>query len=80
MPVYSFTQAVQRSGVINGARMVDTAVMPTDSATSPPAIKVMTLEEVPPGQHPTRMTPTASSAGRLNNLHKTSPARGMIRY
>ena len=28
----------------------------------------MTLEEVPPGQVPTRMTPTASSGGRRNSF------------
>src|SRR5699024_10290340 len=50
-------------GVKIGANKVDTAVTATDKAVFPFAKNVITLEAVPPGQHPTKMTPTATSAG-----------------
>ena len=49
------------AGVSSGARRVVTAAMATDSARSPRASQVITLEEVPLGQQPTRITPTAIS-------------------
>ena len=54
------------------------AVMPTDSATSPFDREVMTLDDVPPGQQPTRITPTASSVGSWNMRHKTHARKGMM--
>ena len=47
-----------RSGVINGERIVDTVVIPTEKATSPPQRYDMIFEETPPGQHPTSISPS----------------------
>ena len=58
--------------------MVVHAVMPTDSATSPFDRYVMTLEEVPPGQQPTSITPTASSVGSWKTRHSTQAISGMM--
>ena len=52
------------AGVSSGARRVVTAAIATDRARSPRASQVMTLEDVPLGQQPTRITPTAISGGR----------------
>jgi len=52
------------AGVSSGAMRVVTAAMATDNARSPRASQVMTLDEVPLGQQPTRITPTAISGGR----------------
>ena len=38
----------------------------------------MTLDAVPPGQHPTRITPIASSVGNENNLQSSHARNGMI--
>ena len=38
----------------------------------------MTLEEVPPGQQPTSMTPTASSVGSWKTRHSTQAISGMM--
>ena len=61
-PAKRYTSA----GVRNGARRVETIVIPTDKGTSPSAIYVITLLAVPPGQHPTRITPSARSEFKLN--------------
>lgn len=37
----------------------------------------MTFEAVPPGQQPTKITPTAISGGKLNNLHKINAKPGI---
>ena len=66
------------SGVTIGAMMVVHAVMPTDSATSPFARYVMTLELVPPGHEPTRITPTASSGGSWNTIVSRNASTGMM--
>src|SRR5699024_2247535 len=50
-------------GLNNGANKVETVVIATDKATFPLAKNVMTFEAVPPGQQPTRMTPSAISGG-----------------
>ena len=47
-----------------GERTVETLVMVTESATSPLDIKVITLEEVPPGQVPTSTTPAVRAGSR----------------
>src|SRR3546814_19730597 len=54
------------AGVNNGASRVVMAESDTAKARSPRANQVMTLEDVPLGQQPTRITPTAISGGRLN--------------
>ena len=58
------------AGVTNGANMVVTEVTVTESATSPLDKKVMTFDEVPPVQHPTNITPNATSGGKLNPFAK----------
>ena len=54
------------NGVTSGANNVEAIVIDTDSATSPRAKYVITFDDVPPGQVPTNITPTASSAGKSN--------------
>ncbi|MNF05797.1 hypothetical protein D3C80_2056150 [compost metagenome] len=54
------------------------AIMATDSARSPLASQVITFEEVPPGQQPTRITPTAISAGRAKAWHSSQAMPGMM--
>ena len=66
------------NGVTTGARTVVHAVMPTDSATSPRARYVMTLELVPPGHEPTSITPTASSGGSWNTTVSRNASTGMM--
>ena len=53
-------------------------VITTDSATSARAIRLTTLLAVPPGQQPTRITPTAISGGRLSTWHSNQANPGMI--
>ena len=65
-------------GVRIGARSVDTPVMPTDNAKSPFAMKVITLDAVPPGHAPTSITPTAKSAGSENTFANMYAMSGMI--
>ena len=67
-----------RPGVTSGARMVVQLVMVTDRAVSPRARKVITLEAVPPGQQPTRMTPMAMSGGSPITLHRMNATVGMM--
>ena len=52
--------------------------MATDSATSPRARKVITLDAVPPGQQPTRITPTATSGGNCSPLASNHASPGMM--
>src|SRR5699024_7083574 len=68
------------AGVSTGASTVDNAVAVTDSAVFPFARYVMTLEDVPPGAHPTRITPTAISGGSWNSMTSPSAMTGMIVY
>mmetsp|Transcript_20256 Transcript_20256/g.61479 ORF Transcript_20256/g.61479 Transcript_20256/m.61479 type:complete len:230 (-) Transcript_20256:89-778(-) len=68
------------SGVMKAAATVEQEVMSTLSATSPPPMSVTRLLAVPPGQHPTRMTPARSSAGSPAAPLATRPARGMKMY
>lgn len=67
-----------RSGVSNGAAIVETAVIPTESARSPFAKYVITLDAVPPGQHPTRITPIARSSGSEKILTRIQAIVGII--
>ena len=69
-----------KDGVASGATSVDTIVIPTDNATSPPAIYVITLLAVPPGQHPTRITPSARSSGNFNTTARIHARNGMTVY
>ncbi|MNF75343.1 hypothetical protein D3C84_574070 [compost metagenome] len=67
-----------RAGVSSGARRVVTAAMATDSARSPRASQVITFDEVPLGQQPTRITPTAISGGKWNAWQSNHATPGMI--
>src|SRR3990167_11294830 len=66
------------AGVSSGARRVVTAAIATDNARSPRASQVITLDDVPLGQQPTRITPTAISAGKWNAWHSNHATPGMI--
>ncbi|MNE27157.1 hypothetical protein D3C80_1205530 [compost metagenome] len=66
------------AGVSSGASRVVTAAIATARARSPLASQAMTLDEVPLGQQPTRITPTAISAGSWNNWHNSQATPGMI--
>ena len=68
----------QVSGGVNSSETrVAAAVMATEKATSPRAMKVSTLEAVPPGAVPTRIMPMASSGGRANTWHRAKASSGM---
>ena len=58
------------AGVTSGARIVVQLVMVTDRAVSPRARNVITFDAVPPGQQPTKITPTAMSGGKFMMMHK----------
>lgn len=67
-----------RNGVRRGATMVETAVIPTDRARSPFERYVITFEAVPPGQHPTRITPIARSSGREKTFTRIQAIVGIM--
>ena len=67
-----------RSGVINGESNVETVVIPTENATSPPQRYDIMFEETPPGQHPTRISPSAIPSGRFNAFEIPNARNGMI--
>ena len=69
-----------KSGVMIGEMSVDTLVIVTDRGTSPLLMKVMTLDDVPPGQVPTRTTPTVSAGSRWNSVERTYARKGITRY
>src|SRR5690625_3678951 len=66
------------AGVTNGANKVVQEVMATDKATFPLDKNVMTFDDVPPGQQPTRMTPAATSGGNLNPTASPNAISGII--
>ena len=65
------------SGVISGDMSVEHAVMVTESATLPPARKVITFEATPPGQEPTSTTPAAISGGKPKAVASPQPTKGI---
>ena len=68
--VEHFTRQSRKiAGVSSGASKVEADVTATDKATLLRA-KSHHIEAVPPGQQPTKITPTATSAGKFNNLTK----------
>ena len=69
-----------RSGVINGDNIVDTVVIPTENATSPPQRYDMIFDDTPPGQQPTRMSPSAIPSGSPSTLEIPNAKNGIIRY
>src|SRR5699024_11192609 len=68
------------AGVKMGAKIVDTAVTATDRAVFPLAKKVMTFDAVPPGQQPTNMTHTPTSAGKCNATARPKASKCIIVY
>ena len=68
-----------RGDVQSAGRLIQMCIRdrPTERATSPLERYVMTLEEVPPGQVPTRMTPIASSGLRLKTFVRTKARSGI---
>mgnify|MGYP003166974045 CR=1 FL=1 len=68
------------SGVRIGESSVETLVIVTDKAKSPLDMKVMTLEEVPPGQVPTKTTPAVRAGSKLKAIASKKASEGMIRY
>jgi hypothetical protein len=66
------------AGVMNGAARVDAVVIITLSATSAFAISVTRFDAVPPGQHATRMTPTARGGESPKIRPMARPRRGMM--
>ena len=69
-----------RSGVINGERIVDTVVIPTEKATSPPQRYDMIFEETPPGQHPTSISPSPIPSESPRTFVIPKAKKGIIRY
>ena len=67
--------AAVRLGVITAASSVEMIVIATDSATSVRARNAMTFDAVPPGQHETRMSPTARGVGRSECLAEAPAQR-----
>src|SRR5699024_1999195 len=57
---------------------VETVFIATDKATLPLAKNVMTFEAVPPGQQPTRMTPSAISGGNASNFANANAKCGIM--
>src|SRR5699024_7005097 len=66
------------AGVKNGDDKVETVVIATDKATFPLAKNVMTFEAVPPGQQPTRMTPSAISGGNASSFANANAKSGIM--
>ena len=68
-----------RSGVITGESNVETVVIPTENATSPPHRYDIIFDETPPGQQPTRISPSAIPSGRFNAFVSANARNGMIK-
>lgn len=63
-----------------GASNVEMDVMVTDTATSPRARNATTLDAVPPGAQPTRITPAAISGGNCRSQDTKSASNGITMY
>ena len=68
------------SGVKSGDMIVETVVRDTDNATSPFERNVITSEAVPPGTHPTRISPTVNAVFSENAFASPNAIRGIIIY
>jgi hypothetical protein len=71
---------VNISGVRSGDRRVFTVDSVIDSAESPRDRYVITFEATPDGQHPTRISPTASGVGKESRCAIPNATNGMIKY
>eukprot|EP00241_Pyramimonas_parkeae_P022026 CAMPEP_0114308752 /NCGR_PEP_ID=MMETSP0059-20121206/18241_1 /TAXON_ID=36894 /ORGANISM="Pyramimonas parkeae, Strain CCMP726" /LENGTH=232 /DNA_ID=CAMNT_0001432445 /DNA_START=823 /DNA_END=1522 /DNA_ORIENTATION=+ len=69
-----------RIGVITVANSVEQLVSTTERVTLPLATCVTTLDAAPPGQHATRISPTATAGGRLASRATANPTKGMTVY
>lgn len=69
-----------KRGVIIGDKRVEILVIVTDKGTSPLLMKVMTLDDVPPGQVPTKTTPTVRAGSRRNTVDRRKARKGMTKY
>ena len=69
-----------RSGVINGESNVDTVVIPTENATSPPQRYDMIFDETPPGQQPTSISPRPIASESPRTFVIPNAKNGIIRY
>jgi len=58
---------------MSGAKRVERVSIETSKATSPPERKAITLDEVPLGQDPTRITPAAVAPFRWKIIKATKP-------
>ena len=67
-----------KKGVKKIAANVENVVIHTESARFALAKKAITLEAVPPGQHETRINPTAKKVGKSNNFARNHPIKGII--
>lgn len=79
METYWLASRLMSSGTMSGARRVETRPMETSRATSPRDRKDITFDEVPEGQQPTRMTPTASTPSRWKIQQSSTASSGMMR-
>ena len=68
-----------KKGVIKIAIIVEQAVIHTERATSALDKYEITLEAVPPGQHETKIIPTAKRGGKSKILAIPHPKKGIIR-
>ena len=59
------------------AIIVDNVVMVTDKAKLDLDKNTITLEAVPPGQHETKISPTAKKGDKSNTLPKSHPKKGI---
>jgi hypothetical protein len=78
------TKVLTRSGVNIDARRVDADVRRMDRATSALAIRETRLDAVPPGEHPTRISPRNAAGSSEGLKSKVDPranaVNGIIKY
>ncbi len=63
---------------MTGANNVESRPIETSSATSPPDKKDITLEDVPEGADPTKITPTAAAPVNPNKCTSKKAMKGII--
>ena len=64
------------NGIVNSVMILLSAVRITDRATSPPARRENTFDELPPGQHAISISPIKNTGVRLNAQAKPSAIIG----
>ena len=63
---------------MSGAKRVERVSIETSKATSPPERKAITLDEVPLGQEPTRITPAAVAPFRWKIIQSNQAKPGTM--